>query len=81
MPPTTSTSITTSVDNSKMVALFLDRLRGATRTLPRLDLLLDPLDGGIVERPGLLDEAQTSAWSPYPRRFSDFIFKTPRLLE
>jgi len=64
-----------------MVALFLDRLRGATRTLPRLDLLLDPLDGGIVERPGLLDEGADERLVSLPRRFSDFIFKTPRLLE
>lgn len=64
-----------------MVALFLDRLRGATRTLPRLDLLPDPLYGGIVERPGLLDEGADERLVSLTRRFSDFIFKTPRLLE
>ena len=51
-----------------MVALFLDRLRGATRTLPRLDLLLDPLDGGIVERPGLLDEGADERLVSYSKR-------------
>lgn len=60
-----------------MVALFLDRLRGATRTLPRLDLL----DGGIVERPGLLDGGADERLVSLTRRFLAFIFKTPRLLE
>ena len=62
-----------------MVALFLDRLRGATRTLPRLDLLLDPLGGGIVERPGLLDEGADERLVSRTRRFSAFIIKNAQI--
>ena len=58
-----------------MVALFLDRLRGATRTLPRLDLL----DGGIDERPGLLDEGAGERLVSLTRRFSAFIIKNAQI--
>ena len=62
-----------------MVALFLDRLRGATRILPRLDLLLDPLYGVIVERPGLLDEGADERLVSLTRRVSAFIIKNAQI--